>query len=337
MNYRSKEFTTAVHEYFDIHDIETRKILLAVNEVDQNQILASLTSKLYNNIVDKVDDIDFGDIPRTKGDITQLPNYDKIVDCINTLKNILIQYKQPEDPVLTIEHALENIKIRRELFTKAYRYNIEVPMVLYNTICLAIISSISLMISTSIEFIKTPNSEDFKIILDKVSLNKTKNSLLFLNLKKFNEACRKGDIDNSLETLVRNKLRNLTGVEVGIAAGTIAAIGILFNIVPILRELIFFFYYSRTRVSEYFDIQADLLQMNANNLDASRITTGEDKRKVADRQSKIAQMFRKIANKLAVTAKTSEAEATKEISSANKNKINDVVDSVPDSATSALF
>ena len=59
--YRSPEFTKAMNEYFDIQDTKTRKILLAVNEADQNKILTSLTSKLYDNIIDKVDEIDFGD------------------------------------------------------------------------------------------------------------------------------------------------------------------------------------------------------------------------------------------------------------------------------------
>ena len=46
-------------EFFDITDTETRKVLLAVNEADQNKVLVSLTSKLYDNVVDRIDDIDF--------------------------------------------------------------------------------------------------------------------------------------------------------------------------------------------------------------------------------------------------------------------------------------
>lgn len=338
-NYRSPAFDRAINEYFDIMDTKTRKVLLAVNEEDQNQILTSLTSKLYDNIVNKVDDIDFGDIPKTKGDITSLPNYDKITDCIDTLRNILIQYKQPEDPIDTIDFALENLKLRKEMFMKAYRFDIELPMIVYNTIALSIISAISLMIATSIEFIKTPSQEGFDIILDKVSLNKTKDSLLFVNLKKFNDACKKGDIDNAMETVIRNKMKNFSGIEIGVAAGAIAIVGILFNIIPIIRELIFFFYYSRTRVSEYFDVQADLLQMNAHNIDATKIKSADERKKIITKQLKIAEMFRKISNKLAVSAKTCEVQATKEIVSKNKEKlhVDDVTDSVPDSASSVLF
>ena len=58
-----KTFNDVITEHFDIHDNKTRKVLLALDETDQSSVLNSLTSKLYDNIVEKVDDIDFGDIP----------------------------------------------------------------------------------------------------------------------------------------------------------------------------------------------------------------------------------------------------------------------------------
>lgn len=336
--YRSAHFLKAIDEYFDASDRKTRKILMAVDETDQNQILSTLTSKLYDSIVTKVDDIDFGDIPRTKGDVTKLPNYDKIVDCIKTLNDILVQYKQDTEPVDTIDHALTNLRERKELFEKGYRYEIELPMIVYNTMYLSVISSISLMISTAIEFIKSPGQEGFDIALDKVSLVKTKESLLFVNLRKFNKACNSGQIDNALEAVIKNKMKNFTGVELGLAASTVAVIGVLFAIIPIIRELIFFFYYSRTRVSEYFDAQADFLQMNAHNVQSGVGKTEIDRKKVVTKQLKIVELLRKVAKKIAVDAKVSETSATKEITNTAKKKIDDVTDGVvPDSASSALF
>lgn len=336
--YRSDEFTRAMNEHFDIEDRDTRKILLAVNETDQNQVLSALTSRLYDNIINKVDEIDFGDIPATKGDITRLPNYNKLVDCIGILQNILVQYKQETKPIDLISNALENIKVRRPLFERGYKFNVELPMIVYNTVSLAIISSLSLMISTSIEFIKTPSQDNFDIVLDKVALTKTKESLLFTNLQKFNDSCKKGDIDNALEAVIKNNMKNLTGLEIGFVAGGIAIAGILFNIVPILRELIFFFYYSRTRVSDYFDVQADLLQMNAHNIEINKLGTDADRKKIISKQLKIVEIFRKLSNTLAVSCKSCEISATKElINNDKKYKTSDIMDSVPDSASSALF
>lgn len=332
--YRPTGYMDIINEYMDIEDNETRHVCLAINEEDQNQLLAALTSKLYDSIVDKVDDIDFGDIPKTKGDISKLPNYDKITECITTLRGILVQYKQKTDCVDTIDLAVHNLLTRSDLFEKAYRYNIELPIVVYNTIALSIISAISLLISTTIEFIKSPNQDSYQVSFDYTSLAKTKDHLLFTNLENFNKSCSKGDIDTSLNMIIKNGVKNFTGLEIGVVAGSLALITLILNIVPIMRELIFFFYYSRTRVADYFDIQADLLQMNAHNLELSKNDMDQkSKQRIVTRQMRIVDAFRKFANLIKVDCKKAEVSATKDIVSNNKKiKTNELLDSMPDSA-----
>jgi len=337
--YRSPEYLKAIDEFFDITHNETRKILMNVNEADQNQILASLTHKLYDNIVERVDDIDYGTIPNTKGDITKLENYAKLVQCIETITQLLKEYKQDTSKNIDIvAEALNNIVDRKKLFERAFAYKVELPMIMYSTISLAIISSVSFIITSCIEFIKSPNQDTFDVELDHVALIKTKENLLFTNLQKFNESCRKGQFDSGMEFVIKNNIKNLTGAEVGLVVGGLALIGILLNILPIMRELIFFFYYSRVRVSDYFDIQADLLQMNAHALSYNTEKNQDEKKRIVAKQMKIVEMFRKIANKLAINHKQSEMNTTKEIvNNTKKYRSDEVLDSVPDSATSALF
>jgi len=337
--YRSPEYLKIVDEFFDITHNETRKILMNVNEADQNQVLSSLTHKLYDNIVERVDDIDYGTIPNTKGDITKLENYPKLVQCIETITQLLQEYKQDTSKNIDIvSEALKNIVDRKKLFERAFAYKVELPMIMYSTISLAVISSVSFIITSSIEFIKAPNQDTFDVELDRVALIKTKENLLFTNLQKFNESCRKGQFDSGMEFIIKNNIKNLTGAEVGLVVGGLALVGILLNILPIMRELIFFFYYSRVRVSDYFDIQADLLQMNAHALSYNTEKDLDEKKRIVAKQIKIVEMFRKIANKLSINNKQSEVNATKEIvNNTKKYKTDEVLDSVPDSATSALF
>ena len=126
------------------------------------------------------------------------------------------------------------------MFEKAFRYEIELPIVLYSTIVLAIVSATSFMIASSIEYIKTPSDETFDTMIDKVSLVRTKDHLLFDNLKKFNVACDKGQIDSCVNAFIKANAKNFTGTT--IAVGSIALVGLLLTIIPIIRELIFFFY-----------------------------------------------------------------------------------------------
>lgn len=339
MSVKIQGYDQVIKEYFDITHNETRKVLLSIDESDQNQVLTNLTSKLYDHIVTKVDDIDFGTIPNSKGDITKLDNYDNLIDCVRVMHDILVEYKQDTTPINTIEKAISNIRSRKELFEKGFRYNVEFIMVTYSSITLAIVSSISFMISSCIDFIKSPSEETFNIIIDKGSLIRTKQNMLFTNLTKFNAACDRGQIDSGLEYILKNGTKGtLTESVTGVVASGLVVITILLNILPIIRELIFFFYYSRVRVSDYFDIQADLLQMNAYNVKSNDTMNKAQRDKISKKQFTIVDLFRKISRKIAISNKECEVKATKEISSTNKKyKTTDLSDTLPDSAASALF
>ena len=337
--YRSPEYTKAMNEYFDIDHKETRDILLAVNEDDQSKVLVSLTSKLYENIIDKVDDIDFGEIPMTKGDITKLSNYQNLCDCCDTMSKILIEYKQDTKPIDTVITAIRNIEDSTDIWKRAFSGNIELPMVVYNTTVLAIIEAASYLISMCVEFIKVPSSDTFQIMIDKSALSKTKGHMVFENLEKFNDAYRKGQIKNAMNYVIKENVKNFAGTTIGAGAALVGITSLLFIIIPIIRELIFLFYYSRVRVADYFEVQADMLQINAYNVENNRMDlTKEQKKNITTKQIKIADKFRKFSNNIAVSAKESEIKASKEISNQNKKyKVSDVMDEMPDSASSALF
>ena len=331
-----KEYFKQSLNFFDLMDEQTRLTVLNIDEADQNSILLSLTGKLYAMIVDKVDDIDFGDIPDTKGDIEALPNYDKITTCIDTIEAILQQYKQPTDSIDEIQKGLSNLVQKKDLFKRGYMANIEIVQVTYCEAALAVVSSLSYMIAATIDYVKTPNDDSFTIALDKTGLARTKDSMLYCCLKDFNAACASGQLEKAFEPLIKARVRNIVGVDdIGLVAGGFAILAILANILPILRELTFFFYATRTRISQYFDLQADLLEMNAASIEMSNTATIDDKKKVSKRQRSIASFFKNISNKICIDNTTASKSAPKEIDRANrKMKINDVVDTAPDSVAS---
>ena len=208
--YRSDAFQEAMKS-FDITDKMTRAVLLSVNEADQNAVMTSLANKLYQHIVDKVDDIDFGTIPLSKGDVTKIDNYDQLTDCINIIAEILQQYNQNTESIETIATALQNIIDRTDMFTKAYKLNIEMPIIIYNTMVLSVVSSVSYMISACIEFIKAGDNQGFQIALDKAALSKTMNNVLFKDLARFNKICGSGEFDKAMNYVINQNTKNLTG------------------------------------------------------------------------------------------------------------------------------
>lgn len=351
-------------QHMDIGDTMTRRAITYMNEADQASVLASLTAKLYDKIVTKVDDIDYGDIPASKGDITKLPSYEKLRECIDLLHSILKEFKQDTGPVEVLSVAMANVMTRKDLFGRAFKYKCEMPIIMYNNTVLSIVNGVSYMIATCIEFIKTPNSDSFQVTLDKVALNKTKNNMLYTNLKRFNKICEDGKFDKVMEEVIQAHVhggKNEAAVNEAIGLGTLAAgaakvgawltggpagwiiLGIsalvllITAVIPLLRDMVFLFYYARVRVSDFFDIQADLLQMNTFKLQNDSTIPTEEKERTINKQLKFVDLFRKMANKISYTNKEAEVKATREITADSKKmKLSDVSDEIPDSV-SALF
>ena len=341
--HRSKQYMEAVNKFFDISDSTTRKVLLSVNEVDQNLVMTSLANKLYDHIVNKVDDIDFGTIPESRGDITKIENYDKLLDCINIIAEILQAYHQDTSTINTVSVALQNMVDRKELFMKAFKLNVEMPVIIYNTITLAIVSSVSFMIASCIEFVKVSDTEGFDIAVNKTSAIRTKDCVLYKDLSKFNKICADGSFDKAMDFVIRQSVggHEFTGADIalfGVSGGPLV-IGAILLIIPIIRELIFFFYYSRYKISDYFDTQASLLTMNAYNIENNLTRNDKNKKEIVRKQRKIADTFKKIANTFAIKTKTGESKAEKDVAKLDKEKYksSDVLSDIPDSANSVLF
>lgn len=341
----SRIYEQIIKENFDIDHNYTRHTLLTIDEADQTKVMESLTSKLYKSIMDKVDDIDFGGIPETKGDITLLENYDSMIECIGVIKSILIEYRQDTDPVDVIQLAIKNVQERKEVFGKAFAFKADLPILLYNTIVLSIVSSVSLIIATSIEFIKSTGTESYQIQFDKVSYVKSKNNILYENLVKFNNECRSGKIDECIDHVIKSGSKQLLGLTPFSVVTIAAVIAILTNIIPILRELVFFFYHCKQSLADYFVIQADLLQMNAEyvkNNDVLPMSTKE-RNEISKKQNNIVKKFRSIGNKLDVKIKTSEKKAKSDIANNKKKyKLDEIIpeklDSAePDPGASSIF
>lgn len=341
-------YNEIIKEHFDIMDSDTRKVLVSIDEADQNQVLGNLATKLYDSIVKKVTDIDFGQIPLSKGDITKIPNYMDIVECLTTVRDMMQEKRQATTSVDTIFNAIENLKKYKNIWEKGYVLECEVAIVFYNTIALSIVSATSLLISATVEFIKNPDSEVIDLELAKIANKKTKDGLLFKNLERFNKACRKGEIEKTFNEILKaqRQVREATESEEGsskIVMENIAAIlftgamvvSLLTCVIPILHQLTTILYNLRQNVAEYLSGEADIIRLNAEKVQYNKTKTPEQKKKIIARQNKIADHFKKWSNALMIKSTKAEREAESQIKKDReaKSKINDVVDEIPGSAT----
>lgn len=334
-----KDYLDIVSENYDLSDSHTFNKVIMCTEAEKESVLVHLTSKLYNDIRNKVDVIDFGSIPQSKGNITKIDNYENLIECVNTITSLIREYNQPTEQIDVVSTAIENIQLRTRVWEKSFALNIELPIIVYNTMVLSIVSSISLMITTCIEYIKNADGT-IRTAFDKAAYIKNKDHVLFSSLREFNFACSKGDLDKVIgacvktnATAVKEAYENGTLNEANQHMGTInnkyiiatiSAILLVANLkyiikffVYCLRSVVYYFMLLRQNVSDYFTIQADYLQINAENLQY-RDMDDEKREKVKDRQMKYVARFRKWANLFMIKDKKARNDADKQQKEDNK-------------------
>lgn len=330
------EMNSIFREHMNYNDSDTVRAIAEAS--DQNQLLTALTSKLYDKIVEKADKIDFSTVSRSRGDITKIENYNSLMECVDIIRNIVVQYKENVYPVDVISNAVENIKSRTDIFKKAFVINAPLPIMIYNSIVTAIVTSVSFLIATCIEYVKSPQAESFQIALDTVAYHKTFENLLFENLDKFNEACKNNDMDSTLKfcidksrikhesadveikhddsfmsdddinsteedkVVIHDKKENLNeGVFSNISYNVSRVLLFIAKyLINIIRSLVYYYYASRQKISDFYTTQAELLEMNAHQLQYNNTIDVDRRRKIYDKQMKIADKFRNKANKFNV-------------------------------------
>lgn len=333
------EFNELIRENVNTN-IDANHYLACLDEAGKDQLIASLTEKLYNKIVEKVPDIDFGSIPKSAGDIKRVENYNSMKECVGIIRDIVKQYNQSTEPLDQIETAMYNIEQKERLFSRCFVMNVELGILTYNAMVMAIVRAISLMIATSIEFIKSPTDETFDMSLDKTMYRKTCDTMLYNDIRRFNIACKKGEIDKCLENLLKNAgAKNFSGAAVagGIFVGITVigfAIAMMKVLLPMLQDLVYIFYSSKQSISDFFAIQADLLQANSAQIIYRQDINEDKKKKIMKKQVDIANKFRKISNTFAIDMTTSEKNA-RDLEQAEREKYN--VNTSAELASDSLF
>ena len=99
-----------------------------------------------------------------------------------------------------------------------------------------------------------------------------------------------------------------------------------------MHQLTVFYYHMRVKLSEYLEVEAQIIRLNAEKVKYDRSKSEDEKKKIADKQRKIADSFSSAAQKIAIKSTKAEKTAGEECKENEKYQIDDVTDSMPDSA-----
>ena len=115
------EYYQIISEYYDLSDYHTKRKLIFCNEAEKMTTIEKIVGKIYGHIKSNCTGIDFGTIPNSKGIITKVDNYQNIIDCLNSVKALAIEYHEDTKLVDNLLTTADNIQKRERLFNKIGR------------------------------------------------------------------------------------------------------------------------------------------------------------------------------------------------------------------------
>ena len=270
---------------------EDKKYMKSMSKDDINQINGTLLQNLYKSVIDRKN-IDFGDIPDSAGDIEKMKYYANTVECLDTLEKLYRQHNIEEPTLVTIRTAISNMKKYRPQFQDGFRRKHDFIMLTYNSLAMSIIDATSFLIASFMDYVVSPNNA---YAVGK-NANNSRGRVVTSSLEKFNSMSNNNQFGDALEYMLMEQRKNFAGETVVVTG---AIIMILLSIVPIIRELIFFYYHSRVRLSDYLNMQADFLEMNKLAVQSSEKSPAERKA-IIKKQDDVIKKLRRKADKLQI-------------------------------------
>ena len=287
--------------------------------------------KLFQSIIDKKH-VDFGDIPKSAGNIKAYSGYNNMMEVPNTIDGLANEQKNKEvmGYVDVVKKAISNIENLSSSYAKGFINKSDYVMLEYNTYVYTCIEATSSLLYEFVEYIKRPDQQVMTIQLKNTKYRA--NLYYFDQLNKFNSVNTKMGMDyrKLIESLCNKGRNNFLGAEmiVGVAALSMAALAI----VPLTRELIYRFYHMRSNLAQSLELQAEFLEMNKTCLEANDSITTEKKKKILEKQNKTRLRLLKLADIIRVKNAKGMNETKKDLDDDNKLlSINNLQDEISNS------
>ena len=292
----------------NVSEYGEKQKIYALTEEQQAIVNDKMVGNLYQSAL-KRKDIDFGDIPNSKGDIQKFSGYQTMVECVAMLKALSKKIGIKMAEVDIVEDAIDNIRIQKKIFEKGYALDIDFIKMYYQALVLACIDATTLLLASYVEYTRTVNNVEFQIKKGKgISGN-----ICIDSLAKFNQSVKDGSFNKFAEGLLSRKKENFLGGTAAVAGAVVVGV----NIVPVLRLLLFYFYDLRISVAEMLDYQKELLEMNKFSLKSSSMEA-QKRNKILAKQKGYMDKLDKVADKIRVQDQLATKSSANNIKQDNK-------------------
>lgn len=312
------------------HEISAAiEILEDANSPVTNQLQA----KLYDSIIDKAH-IDFGDIPKSQGNIRDYSGYGSMIETLRTIKNLAVE--QNVGPVVKysdiVLQAINYIADLSNTYQRGFTSKTEYVALEYDTYVYLCVEATSAILYTFVDYIKDPNKQVMSIQIKNTKLRA--DEFFFEQLKMFNsiQATKGTQYRKMLEELCEGERDNFIGRERLVGIGAIAVITL--SIIPITRAVIYQIYRLRGDLSVALSQQAKFLEMNQTCIMNNSNFDKKKKDDIIKKQKALASELNKISDKLKVKSNKSVIDARRDIEKDNKEL---TIDKIRDSVSNSPF
>lgn len=286
--------------------------LMSLLEDSKEKVHSSLLDTLYKQI-NSVRRIDFAEIDKSKGIYSKL----SFKEDLDAAHKCLEESGMCAKELATIKTAAHNIETLGKQFNEAYKLEVDAAILVYECTVLAVVDATSSLIT------KTASS-----------VVKTKEAVPMVSLSvlgRFNTAVKKGSVQKMIKNVSDISITNQTKAAKedfilgGLAVGAVAA-GILV-ILPLVRELIYYFYYTRMKLANYLDQLKVYIKINEVEVKNNSKFDAEKKKSIIGKQDEWIARLDKISDKIRVNQalgeKTSKAEIKKSNSEITLKNVKD--------------
>lgn len=307
-----------------------------LDEEVKTTMVDNIVSYMFNDVRQKALAVDFAIIDKSKGDVTELRNFDTIERAIYFIK-VKGTFRQKDNAEIVravneLDYALKTLIKYKSDFKRGFALNDSLSRYLYNSIVIAIIQGSSYLVAETIELMKSMHGYQIRAN-DQKTLFKNNH---IKSISQFNQMERNGQLSKLFKeshNLAENALLNV-GKDVAKRLGTlsgvtkwIAVLGLVGFSLTFIRSIIFLYFNSRVKLSQYLLHLKEFVEMNASTIES-------DGKKVKEKQEKIAQTLGKLSDRIRVDQNVANDRANNQLEDSNRIIALDTKDS--DNSTSSL-
>lgn len=277
-----------------------KKVRLMLEDEESPQTKEVITM-LYDSVIEK-GHIDFGDIPKSKGNIKSYSGYKNLVEIIGILERMSVSsktYADLEKYVKILDTAMSNLEHFAPEYQQGFSAKIDMVMIEYNSFVYTLIEATTSMLYQFTDFLKTPSTDILTVSLKDT---KYRADVFYIDqLKKYNAVCASGKYKIYLKTMINQGKEGALGS--ALLVGTLAVVvPVMISIIPVTRSLIYHFQNIRERLADCLTLQAYFLEQNKAYLEATKEHDEPKKKKIIAKQEKLKLKFLRLAEKLRVSS-----------------------------------